>query len=111
MKKGGKRIIVIPPKLGYGESGAAGSIPPNATLVFEVEVQRVKRAETPAAAAPVEDNLAGRLPQLPGSGSASQSAPSTLPDSLFASSPSPDPVPMTKPQDLVSFFDVILTCY
>uniref|UniRef100_A0A8C3UTH4 peptidylprolyl isomerase n=1 Tax=Catharus ustulatus TaxID=91951 RepID=A0A8C3UTH4_CATUS len=45
MKKGGRRFLIIPPAWAYGAQGVAGRVPPDSTLVFEVEIRRVSSPE------------------------------------------------------------------
>eukprot|EP01087_Luapelamoeba_hula_P016036 TRINITY_DN4892_c0_g1_i7.p1 TRINITY_DN4892_c0_g1~~TRINITY_DN4892_c0_g1_i7.p1 ORF type:complete len:1578 (+),score=521.61 TRINITY_DN4892_c0_g1_i7:167-4900(+) len=76
MKKGGKRIIVVPPHLGYGKAGSPPSIPSNSVLLFEVDLQQVRISGGSRAAS---GQRAGSV----------KTEPAGLPDAIFPNSPSP----------------------
>ena len=42
MKKGGRRVLVLPPHLSYGDVGVEGRVPPNATLIFDLTILKYK---------------------------------------------------------------------
>uniref|UniRef100_A0A8C6Z3P7 peptidylprolyl isomerase n=1 Tax=Nothoprocta perdicaria TaxID=30464 RepID=A0A8C6Z3P7_NOTPE len=58
MKKGGRRCLIVPPALAYGTQGVAGRVPPDSTLVFEVEVRRVKASGSDGQSVSSRDSLA-----------------------------------------------------
>ncbi|XP_072538566.1 FK506-binding protein 15 isoform X2 [Salminus brasiliensis] len=92
MRKGGKRLMVIPPALAYGSQGVPGRIPADSTLVFEAEIRRVKFAkdagsdrmtvssrESVPSPAPSLDSLGPDLSQQAPAAASAPSKPSELP--------------------------------
>ncbi|XP_013786507.1 FK506-binding protein 15-like isoform X2 [Limulus polyphemus] len=66
-KKNGRRLLIIPPSLGYGSTATDNKIPPNSTLIFEVQVTKMKSKDTSRSSTPVVDSDAsdGKKPEIP----------------------------------------------
>ncbi|CAB4009557.1 FK506-binding 15-like, partial [Paramuricea clavata] len=62
MKKGGKRLLAIPPELAYGDKGVPSRVPPKSTLLFEVEISRVKFSKEKAVIQQCSDTTASTPP-------------------------------------------------
>lgn len=64
MKKGGRRFLIVPPVLAYGEQGMGDKVPPNSTLIFEIEMIRVKLAHGDSTT-PERPSAENSAPQTP----------------------------------------------
>ena len=88
MKKGSKWELTIPPELGYGAKGVSGVIPPNATLIFDIELISVNSvAETETAPAAEEVDSQSPTTAAEESNSQPESASPTQPDATDSPSP------------------------
>ncbi|XP_076319322.1 FK506-binding protein 15-like isoform X5 [Tachypleus tridentatus] len=66
-KKNGRRLLIIPPSLGYGSTTVDNKIPPNSILIFEVQVKKMKSKDISRSSTPVVDSDAsdGKKPEIP----------------------------------------------
>jgi len=63
MRVGGRRMLIVPPELGYGDKGSGDTIPPDAVLHFEIEVLDIRDKES-VAKGPVDDSLWTKVSKL-----------------------------------------------